>query len=141
MTLTLDQAQIIVSAAREEARRLELKPLTYTVVDAGGHIILTVREDGSSPMRPKISHGKAHGAVMMGIGTRAIFERAERQPYFVQAMNGLADGALVPSPGGVLIKDGDDIIGALGITGETPDNDEACALAGVKAAGLTPEPN
>lgn len=88
-------------------------------------------------MRFKIAHGKAHGAIAMGLGTRALYERVQKQPYFLDAMNALADGALVPVPGGVLIRDGNGaLLGAVGVTGDNSENDEICAVAGIKAAGL-----
>ncbi len=87
-----------------------------------------------------MAHGKAYGALALGIGSRAIFKRAQEQAYFVSAVNTLAQGALVPVPGGVLIRDGDGrLLGAVGISGDTSDNDEACAVAGIEAAGLTPD--
>jgi uncharacterized protein GlcG (DUF336 family) len=118
-----------------------MKPLTVVVLDAGGHVVAAEREDGSSNLRFEIAFGKANAALAMGLGTRALMKRAEQQPYFVQAMNGLAGGRFVPVPGGVLIR-GDDgaSIGAVGISGDTSDNDEICALAGIAAAGLTGDP-
>ncbi|MAJ64792.1 MAG: GlcG protein [Micavibrio sp. TMED2] len=136
-TLTLDTAKKIIEAARAKGRELNLKPLTVTVLDVHGVTVATEREDGSSLLRPKVAHGKAYGAISLGIGSRAIFNRAQEQPYFIQSVNALADGHLVPVPGGVLIKDAGTLIGAVGITGDTSDNDEACAIAGIEAVGLT----
>ena len=136
--LTLDTAREIVAAARAEGRSMGLKPLTVAVLDAAGNIKALEREDGASNMRPDIAVGKANGALAMGLGSRALFERAKSEPFFIQAMNELAGGLLVPVPGGVLIKDNDGaIIGAVGITGDNSDNDEAAAKAGITAAGLT----
>ena len=88
-------------------------------------------------MRPDIAIGKANGALCMGLGSRALFERAKAEPFFIQAMNELAGGSLVPVAGGVLIKDDQGaIIGACGITGDISDNDEAAAIAGIEAAGF-----
>lgn len=137
MTLTLDHARTIIQAAQRKAEELGLKPLTVTVLDASGATIALERQDGSSLMRPQIANGKAYGAIALGMGSRGIFKRAQEQPYFTDAMNELAKGALVPVPGGVLIKDGDGIVGAVGITGDTSDNDETCAVAGIEAAGFT----
>lgn len=111
------------------------------MLDAGGWPVAFEREDGASNLRFKVAHGKAFGAVSLGLGSRALFERAQAQPYFVQAVNALADGALVPVPGGVLVRGGPDraILGAVGVTGDSSDNDEICARAGVEAAGFTPE--
>ena len=137
--LTLDTARTIVVAAREKGRELNLKPLTVAVLDASGATILLEREDGASAIRPDVAHGKAHGAVKVGMGSRGLMNRAEQQPYFIQSLNALCGGALVPVPGGVLIRDGGAVIGAVGITGDTSDNDETCAVAGIEAAGLTPD--
>jgi uncharacterized protein GlcG (DUF336 family) len=137
-TLTLQSARTIVAAAAEKAEALKLKPLTIAVLDAGGAIKLLERADGASLMRPEVAVGKAYGAIALGIGSRAIFKRAQEQPYFIQSMNALARGSLVPVPGGVLVKgENGAILGAVGITGDSSDNDEACAVAGIEAAGLT----
>ncbi len=110
------------------------------MLDAAGSTKALAREDGSSMMRPKIAHGKAYGAIAMGLGSRALFRRSAEQPYFIQAMNALADGALVPVPGGVLIRNGGEIVGSVGVTGDSSDNDEICAVAGVEAAGFVADP-
>jgi len=136
MTLDLDTARQIIRTILEEGAARGMKPLSICVLDGGGHPIAFERSDGASPMRFAIAHGKAHGAVMMGIGSRALFERAQDQPYFIQSMNGLAGGALVPVPGGVLVRSGGTIIGAVGVTGDSSDNDEACAIAAISAAGF-----
>jgi uncharacterized protein GlcG (DUF336 family) len=137
MTLTLDQARTIVSTALSKGAEMGLKPLTVAVLDAGGALVALERSDGASRMRPEIAMGKANGAVALGMGSRAIFNRAQEQPYFIQSMNALAKGVLVPVPGGVLIRDkAGAIVGAVGITGDTSDNDEACAVAGIEAAGF-----
>lgn len=136
-SLTLAQARTIIAAAYAKAAELNLKPLAVAVLDSAGATKAFERQDGSSLLRPEIAHGKAYGAIALGMGSRAIFERAQQQPFFIQAMNALAKGALVPVPGGVLIRDDSGgIIGAVGITGDTSDNDEACAVAGIAAAGL-----
>ncbi|WNK00942.1 heme-binding protein [Thalassospiraceae bacterium LMO-JJ14] len=135
--LTLDKAREIIAGARAEGRKLNLNPLTVAVLDAAGNLKALEREDGASNMRPEIATGKANGALAMGLGSRALFERAKSEPFFIQAMNELAGGSLVPVPGGVLIKDGNGkIIGATGITGDNSNNDEAAAKAGIEAAGF-----
>lgn len=135
--ITLEQARTIIAAALAKGEELGFKPLAVAVLDPGGHLTAFERQDGASVMRFKIAHGKAYGAIAMGLGSRALFERAKEQPYFIQAMNALADGALVPVPGGVLVRDAEGaLIGAVGVTGDTSDNDETCALAGIAAAGL-----
>ena len=135
--LSLDHARAIIAAALAKGAELKLKPLTVAVLDAGGALIALERQDGASRMRPDIAIGKANGAVQMGMGSRALWKRAEEQPYFIQSMNALAGGSLVPVPGGVLIRQNGAIIGAVGITGDTSDNDETAAAAGIEAAGFT----
>jgi uncharacterized protein GlcG (DUF336 family) len=137
VSLTLDQARGIIAAARTHGQEQGLKPLTVVVLDAGGHVLAVEREDGSSTKRFEVAYGKAHGAVSLGMGSRALMTRAEQQPYFVAAVTH-AVGALVPVPGGVLVHDASgDLLGAVGVSGDTSDNDEAAAVAGIEAAGLT----
>lgn len=140
MELTLETAQALAEACIDHAQKAGLKPLTIAVVDAAAQLKVLLRQDGTSLMRPDIAQGKAKGAVGMGMGSRALFVRAQEQPYFIQSMNALAGGALVPVPGGVLIRHEGRIIGALGITGDTSDNDEACAVAAITRLGLTADP-
>ena len=136
MALRLQQAQDIISHCLEWRQAHDLKPLTVAVLDAGGHLVALAREDGTSTLRPEIAQGKARGAVAMGLGSRALYERAKKEPFFIQAMNGLSDGSLVPVAGGVLIKQNGAIIGAVGVTGDVSDNDEACAIAAIEKVGL-----
>jgi uncharacterized protein GlcG (DUF336 family) len=136
--LNLDTARKIADAALAKSKELKLKPLAIVVLDARGCIKTCLVQDGTSLMRAEVAHGKAYGALAMGMGSRAIFKRANEQPFFIDAMNTMARGALVPVPGGVLIQDqGGKLLGAIGISGDTSDNDEACALAGIEAAGLS----
>ena len=138
--ITLDAARRILDAALAKGADLKLKPLAVAVLDARGCLKAFAAQDGTSLLRAEVAHGKAYGALALGIGSRAIFKRAQEQAYFVGAVNTLAQGALVPVPGGVLIRDGDGrLLGAVGIGGDTSDNDEACAVAGIKAAGLKPD--
>ncbi len=136
-SLTLETAQIILAATLKKGRELNLKPLTVAVLDAGGHLKALAREDNTSTLRPETATGKAHGAIAMGLGSRALYNRAQKEPYFIQSVNALSRGSLVPVPGGVLIRDKSTIIGAVGVTGDQSDNDETVAIAGIKAAGLT----
>ena len=139
--LSLSQAQTIVTAALAEARRHAFKPLVVTVLDARGAYKALAAEDGASLKRAEIAHGKAYGALALGMGSRAIGKRAVEQPYFVAAISHIADGALVPVPGGVLVRDsGGALLGAVGVSGDTSDNDEVEALAGIAAAGLAADP-
>lgn len=137
MTMTLDLAFQLISSARSHAKETGLKPLTIAVLDAGGFLTAIAREDGTSNLRPEIAQGKARGAVLMGLGSRALYKRAQEQPFFIQSMNALSNGSLVPVPGGVLIRQDKKIIGAIGITGDSSDNDEACAIFAIEKAGLT----
>jgi len=135
--LTLDVARKILDAALAKAVEKKFKPLVVTILDARGAVKVTAAQDGSSLMRAEIAHGKAYGALAMGMGSRALFQRAQEQAYFVSAVNTLAQGRLVPVPGGVLMHDaGGALLGAVGVSGDTSDNDEICALAGIEAAGL-----
>lgn len=140
MHLTLDQARKMVEGCLEIAAEMKMKPITVVVVDAAGQPKALLRQDGTSIMRPDIAQGKAKGAVAMGLGSRALYERAKIQPYFIQSMNALAGGALVPVPGGVLIRSEGEIVGAIGITGDSSDNDEACAIRSIEAAGFVADP-
>ncbi len=135
--MDLAKATAIVDKALSHGRTLGLPPLTVAVLDAGGCLVSFKREDGSSLLRPEIAQAKAYGALGMGIGSRAIAQRASVAPAFVSAVNALAGGRLIPVPGGVLIRSAKTIIGAVGITGATSDQDEACAVAGIEAAGFT----
>ena len=137
MSITLAQATIIIEAALGKGRELALKPLSVVVLDNRASLVAAMSEDGVSQMRARIAHGKANAAIALGLGTRALMNRAEQQAYFIQAINGLAGGDMVPVPGGVLIRDdAGQLLGAIGISGDTSDNDEAAALAGIAAAGL-----
>ena len=135
--MNLDLAKALISAALAYRRAQSMKPLTIAVIDAGGHLVALQREDGTSNLRAEIAQGKAKGAVAMGLGSRALFNRAQQQPYFIDAMNALNGGSLVPVPGGVLIRRDGELIGAIGITGDSSDNDEDCAVAAIAAQGLT----
>jgi uncharacterized protein GlcG (DUF336 family) len=136
MTISLDSARTIIEAARAHARETDCKPMTVVVLDAGGHVRAVEREDGSANKRFEIAFGKAHGALSLGMGSRALMARAEQQPYFIAAVTSAVGGALVPVPGGVLVLDGEEVVGAVGVTGDTSDKDEAVAVAGIEAAGL-----
>ncbi|KIC47708.1 heme-binding protein [Tateyamaria sp. ANG-S1] len=134
--MDLDLANALIAAALEYRRAHNMKPLTIAVIDAGGHLVALQREDGTSNLRAEIAQGKAKGAVAMGLGSRALFNRAQEQPYFIDAMNALNGGALVPVPGGVLILRDGVLVGGIGITGDSSDNDEACAIAAIEGQGL-----
>ncbi len=135
--ISLDQARVMVAEARKKGREMGLKPLSVAVLDAGGHLLAFEREDGASPGRFEIARGKAYGAVMLGMPGSAQMARAEQQAYFMAAVNGAYGGKVVPVPGGVLVKDASGaVLGAVGVTGDTSENDAEAAVAGIAAAGF-----
>ncbi|MGC3936567.1 GlcG/HbpS family heme-binding protein [Roseobacter sp. EG26] len=140
MTVSLKQARIIIRETLTKGRAEGFKPLSVVVLDAGGHVKAFEREDGASPGRFGIAHGKAYGSIMLGIAGTAQMARAETQAYFMTSVNGVFGGQVVPVPGGILLKDAmETVIGAVGVTGDTSENDVIAARAGIEAAGLTAE--
>jgi uncharacterized protein GlcG (DUF336 family) len=138
--ITLEQAHGIAHAALQEGRRLSLAPLTVIILDATGQLKAALREDGCSLLRPAIAHGKAFGVMGLGLGGRELARRSQAMPGFMNAYSDLAGGAAVPVPGGVLIRDSQGaILGAVGISGDASDKDEACAVAGIRATNLIPD--
>lgn len=139
--LTLEAASTIVDAALAAGRASDQLPLTVAVLDAGGHLVAFKRETGSGILRPDVAIGKAWGALGMGMSSRLLRDRLADRPAFVNALSAASGGRLIPVPGGVLIRDAEDnVIGAVGISGDASDKDEYCAIAGVRAAGLEPDP-
>ena len=139
--LNLNQAEIITDAALAAGQAHNMAPLTVVVLDAGGHVVVIKRQDKSGIGRVEIATGKAWGALGMGIGSRALAARAAKAPQFIGSLAVAFEGRIVPVPGGVLVSDAQgDIIGAVGISGDNSDNDELCAIAGIKAAGLKADP-
>jgi uncharacterized protein GlcG (DUF336 family) len=139
--LGLARAATIIDAAIAHARSRQFQPLAVAVLDAGGHLIAFKREDGAGIVRFDIAFGKAWGALGMGFGTRELAQRAVKAATFVAALAAISQGRMVPSPGGVLIVGADKaVVGAVGISGDIGDNDEACAIAGIQAAGLAAVP-
>jgi uncharacterized protein GlcG (DUF336 family) len=135
--LTLAAADTIIKAGLAHAREKNMKPLGIVVLDARAAVKAYGAEDGTSLKRYEIAYGKAHGALAFGIGSRTLNKMAVERPHFVAAAT-QAVGALIPVPGGVLIKNATGVIvGAVGVSGDTSDNDEAAALAGIAAAKLT----
>jgi uncharacterized protein GlcG (DUF336 family) len=136
--LTLEQASQIIDAALDRAVQLGLKPLTIAVLDAGGHLVAFKRQDSSGILRPEIAQGKAWGALGMGLGSRALAQRAETAPAFFVSLASASHGRIFPVPGGVLIRGpARQVLGAVGVSGDSPDNDETCAVCGIEHAGLT----
>ena len=138
--LTLKQAEAIADGTLAKGKELGLAPLTVVVLDAGGHAVVLKRDDGSSIMRPELATAKAWGALGMGFGGRELARRANKTPGFFAALNSISDGRMAPVPGSALIRDDQgEIIGAVGVSGDTSENDEACLVPAVLAAGLTPD--
>ena len=137
MSLTLEQAITIARATLAKGRDAGYKPLTVAVLDESGVIKVVHRDDGSSLLRPEIAVGKAWGALGMGMSSRAIADLAAGRPQFAASLSALAGGRVVPAAGGVLVRNGSgDVVGAVGVTGDTSDHDEDCAVHGIQAAGL-----
>jgi uncharacterized protein GlcG (DUF336 family) len=140
MTISLRKARTIIRKTLEKGREMDLKPLSVVVLDAGGHVQAFEREDGAAPGRFAIAHGKAYGSVMLGMAGTAQMKRAEDQAYFMASVNGVFGGQVIPVPGGVLLRDKKGaVLGAVGVTGDTSDNDAIAAMAGIEAAALVGE--
>lgn len=138
--LTLAQASQIVDVALGTGRKNNFKPLAVVVLDAGGNVVVVKREDKTSLLRVQIANAKAWGVLGMGFGGRELERRSKAMPAFFNTLTHLADGRMVPVPGGVLIRDaGGEIVGSVGISGDISGNDETCAIEGIKAAGLVPD--
>ena len=134
--ISLEQARRMIAVALATGRDLGLKPLSVAVLDAGGHLLAFEREDGASPGRFEIARAKAYGAVMLGMPGSVQLARAEAQAYFMAAVNGAFGGKVVPVPGGVLVLRDGAVVGAVGVSGDTSDNDAKAAVAGIEAAGF-----
>ena len=140
-SLTLAQASTIVDTALQTGRDAKFSPLSVVVLDAGGHLVAFKREDKSGILRFDIAFGKAWGALGMGFGSRTLAGRVSRSQMFFTALAAASDGRFVPVVGGVLVRDeAGDVVGAVGISGDSSDNDEKCAIAGITAAGLKADP-
>lgn len=135
--INLGMARTIIAAALAKGRELGLKPLSVVVLDSGGHTIAFERDDGASALRFAIAAGKAGGAIALGVSSKTIGQMAQERPTFLSAIAHLAPTGIVPAAGGVLVVDDEgSLLGAVGVTGDTSDNDEICALAGIESAGL-----
>jgi len=141
MPLTLAQASTIVDVTLKTGREIKFQPLSVAVLNAGGHLVAFKREDKSGILRFDIAFGKAWGALGMGFGGRTLAGRAPRSQLFFTMLAAASDGRFVPVVGGILIRDAaGDVIGAVGISGDTSENDEKCGIAGIEAAGLKADP-
>ena len=139
--ITLNQADVLIAGCFEKCREMKLAPLTISVLDAGGHLVALKRQDGSSLLRPQIAQGKAWGALGMGVSTRTIGDRFRVNEHFFTAIAVMSEGKLLASPGGLIIRNKNgEIIGAVGVSGDTGENDEICAIAGILAADLSYDP-
>jgi len=142
VSIGLETAKSITAGVRAAGRDHGLKPLTVVVLDAGGHVVSVEREDGSSNSRFEIAFGKAYGALALGMGSRSLMARAEQQAYFISAAAAAIGGRLIPVPGGVLVKDAaGSVVGCVGVSGDTSDNDELAAMAGITSVELVPQPD
>lgn len=139
--ISLAAARTIVVRALAHARSSDFPPMTVVVLDTAGELVAFAREDGSSLLRGRIARAKAGGAPNMGVGSRSLAARAAAHPAFINSVVALADSDLVPAAGGVLVRDDDNnVIGAVGVSGSLPDDNEACAIHGIAAAGLRADP-
>lgn len=139
-TISLRRARTIIRKTLEKGAEMGLKPLSVVVLDAGGHPIAFERADGAAPGRFAIANGKAYGAVMLGMAGKAQMARAEQQAYFMAAVNGVYGGQVIPVPGGILVKDAKGrVMGAVGVTGDTSDNDLEAGVAGIEGVNLVAE--
>jgi uncharacterized protein GlcG (DUF336 family) len=137
MSVTLAQADAVADGVLRHARATDAAPLAVVVLDPGGHPVVVKREDGAGILRVEIATAKAYGALGMGMSSRTIAERAEKQPTFFSSLAAVTDGRLAPAAGAVLVHGSDGtLLGAVGVSGDTSDVDEACVLAGIEAAGL-----
>ena len=135
--ISLNDARTIIIATAKKGQEMGMKPLSTVVLDAGGHVIAFERQDGAAPGRFAIAQGKAYGTVMLGMPGSAQMARAEQQAYFMAAVNGVYGGKVIPVPGGVLVRDSNgEVVGSVGVTGDTSDNDLTAALTGISAAGF-----
>jgi uncharacterized protein GlcG (DUF336 family) len=138
--LKLRAAQKIAATALKAAREKNFKPLAIAVYDARGALKALSAEDGTSLRRAEVAMGKAYGALAMGLSSRAIGKMAAERPHFIAAVTHAVGGMLIPVPGGVLMRDSRGaLVGAVGVSGDVSDNDEAAAVAGIEAAGLAAE--
>lgn len=141
LDLPLETALALLNAARAEARTRQLNPLAICILDARGAVKCAIAEDGTSLKRGEIAKAKAEGALALGVGSRTLLSRARDLPLFMNAATLALGGGLIPAPGGVLIRANDGrLLGVVGVSGDSSDNDEACAVAGITAVGLKADP-
>ena len=140
-SITLEKASAIADQAIAEGRQEKMMPLTVVVLDAGGQVVVVKSEDDSSIMRFNIALGKAYGALGMGSSSRMIRDRLNERPTFQNALAAASGGRFVPTPGGVLVEDDDGYaIGSVGISGDTSEKDEYCAVRAIHSVGYKSDP-
>lgn len=140
MKLNLATSRAIIAEIRRISLESGFRPVTVVVLDAGGHVIAVEREDGAPNKQFEIARGKAHGAVSVGIGSRGLAIAARQDPAFFNGIAAAMGSPLLASPGGVLVLDeAGETIGAVGVSGETGDNDELLAVRAITAVGLRPK--
>ena len=137
--LTLEQANTIIDTAMQKGRDGKMRPLSVAVLDAGGNLVAFKKADNSSVMRFEIAYGKAYGAIGMGMPSRNLETMATQRPHFANALFAASGGRVIPVAGGLLLKKDGEVVGSVGVTGDTSDNDELAAKAGAEAAGLSTE--
>ncbi|QUS42398.1 heme-binding protein [Tardiphaga alba] len=139
--MPLATAEKLANEALAVGHEAGLLPLTVAVLDAGGVLVVLKREDGSGILRGDIAIGKAWGALGMGISSRTIRDRLRERPAFQSALAAASDGRFIPVPGGVLVLDDqNDVIGAIGISGDASDKDEYAAVTAIQRSNLKPHP-
>jgi uncharacterized protein GlcG (DUF336 family) len=135
--LMLEQANTLIHAAFAEGKKIGAAPLAIVVLDAGGHVVTCQRQDGATYLRFDLAFAKAYGAIGMGMGSRGLAKRAKKMPHFMEGAINASKGRLIPAPGGVLILNHEgEVIGAVGVSGDTSDRDERVAVVGIAAIGL-----
>lgn len=140
LTLTYEISLSIAQEALKKGECLGLNPLAVVVLDNRASLRICLNQDGTAIHRHRVAHGKANAAMSLGMGSRSLASRAEAQAYFVDAVGRMMDGDFIPVPGGVLIRNAEGtLLGAVGISGDTSDNDEATAVAAIESAGFIAE--
>ena len=138
-SIDLRDAERVADRVLEHAREIGCAPMTVAVLDSGGHLVVLKREDRSGILRPQIAIAKAWGSLGMRLPSKDLGRRAEFIPHFVDSLAAVSGGRVVPIDGGVLIRHDDEVIGAVGTSGDTSERDEESAVHGVLAAGLAPD--
>lgn len=138
--ISLNQADAVISAALAKGAELGLRPLSVVVLDAGGYLIASKRQDGGAPLLSQIAIAKASGGLLLGVSSRKVAEVAAEGPSIFASFAAMSPHGVVPAAGGVIVVDAEGVaIGAVGVSGDTSDNDELCTLAGIAGAGLSPQ--